>query len=101
MGNGYGEDLTADRKLLVTVVMPCLNEERRIVGALESLVDDWLPAEGEVLVMDGGSVDSTRRLVAEFAERRGRTGAAVGGKRGASPEGQEAGTMRALPLFLS
>jgi glycosyltransferase involved in cell wall biosynthesis len=69
--------LTSDRKLLVSVVMPCLNEERRIVGALESLVDDWLLAEGEVLVMDGGSVDGTRRLIAEFAERRGGTGEAA------------------------
>jgi glycosyltransferase involved in cell wall biosynthesis len=77
MGNGYGENLTPDRKVLVTVIMPCLNEERRIIGALESLVEDWLLAEGEVLVMDGGSVDGTRRLVAEFAKRRGRTGGAA------------------------
>ena len=69
--------MTPDRKLLVTVVMPCLNEERRIIGALESLVDDWLLAEGEVLVMDGGSVDGTRRLVAEFAERRDMAGEAA------------------------
>jgi glycosyltransferase involved in cell wall biosynthesis len=57
--------------------MPCLNEERRIIGALESLVDDWVLAEGEVLVMDGGSVDGTRRLVAEFAKRRGIAGEAA------------------------
>jgi succinoglycan biosynthesis protein ExoA len=69
--------LTPDRKELVTVVMPCLNEERRIIGALESLVDDWLLAEGEILVMDGGSVDGTRRLVAEFVESCGRAGAAA------------------------
>ncbi len=69
--------MTLDRKLLVSVVMPCLNEERRIIGALGSLVDDWILAEGEVLVMDGGSVDGTLRLVAEFAERRGGTGAAA------------------------
>jgi len=61
---------------LVTVIMPCLNEEGGILGALESLVDDWVLAEGEVLVLDGGSVDDTRRLVAEFAERRDRTGEA-------------------------
>lgn len=66
--------MTPDRKILVTVVMPCLNEEKRIIGALKSLVDDWLLAEGEVLVMDGGSVDGTLRLVAEFVERYGGTG---------------------------
>ena len=54
--------------------MPCLNEERRIIGALESLVDDWLLAEGEVLVMDGGSVDGTRLIVEEFTKKWGALG---------------------------
>ena len=89
--------------MLVTVLMPCLNEERRIIGALESLVEDWPLAEGELRVMDGGSIDGTRRSVAEFAERCSRMGVAAGdkGKRSASPEGQEARTMRSLPPFLS
>lgn len=51
--------------------MPCLNEEEGILGALQSLVDDWVLAKGEVLVLDGGSVDGTRRVVEEFAKNRG------------------------------
>jgi glycosyltransferase involved in cell wall biosynthesis len=57
--------------LHVTVIMPCLNEEEGIFASLESLVDDWVLAEGEVLILDGGSVDGTRRVVNEFAQKRG------------------------------
>jgi len=59
---------------LVTVIMPCLNEEEGILGALESLVDDWVLAGGEVLVLDGGSFDGTRAVVDEFAKKRGAVG---------------------------
>lgn len=67
--------MNSDRGPLVSVIVPCLNEERRIIGALKSLVDDWLLANGEILVVDGGSVDGTLRMVAEFIEHHGRTGA--------------------------
>jgi succinoglycan biosynthesis protein ExoA len=64
----------SERKLLVSVVMPCFNEEEGIFGALESLVDDWVLSQGEVLILDGGSVDGTRRVVDEFAKTRGAWG---------------------------
>jgi succinoglycan biosynthesis protein ExoA len=64
----------SERKLLVSVVMPCFNEEEGIFGALESLVDDWVLSQGEVLVLDGGSVDGTRRVADEFAKTRGAWG---------------------------
>lgn len=56
---------------IVSVIIPCLNEAGRILGALDSLVDDWVLAEGEVLVVDGGSLDGTCRIVEEFAKKRG------------------------------
>jgi succinoglycan biosynthesis protein ExoA len=63
-----------DRTPLVTVIMPCLNEEEGIRGALDSLIDEWVLAEGEVLVLDGGSLDGTRRVVEEFAKTCGAPG---------------------------
>ena len=57
--------------------MPCLNEEDRILGALESLIDDWVLAEGEILVLDGGSSDGTRLAVEEFVKKRRASGSAI------------------------
>lgn len=45
----------------VSVVMPVLNEERRIVRALENLLT--VAAVHEVIVVDGGSTDATIDLV--------------------------------------
>lgn len=45
----------------VSVVMPVLNEERRIAQALESLLT--VAAVHEVIVVDGGSTDATANLV--------------------------------------
>ncbi len=51
----------------VAIVMPALNEEKYIESAIRSV----LPAEGEMpvelLVMDGGSTDDTRAIVARLA----------------------------------
>ena len=55
---------------LVTVVVPCLNEEANIVGALESLWDDWLLTNGEILIVDGGSLDRTRERVRDFGKAK-------------------------------
>jgi len=52
---------------LVSVVIPCLNEERYIVPLLDSLAgQDYGPGSVEVIVADGGSTDRTRALVAEY-----------------------------------
>ncbi len=53
---------------LVSIVIPCLNEERYIVALLETLAAQDYGADAiEVLVSDGGSTDRTRDLVASFA----------------------------------
>lgn len=52
----------------VSVVVPCLNEQRFVGLALRSLLDGSFPArEMEVLVVDGGSSDGTRAIVARLA----------------------------------
>jgi succinoglycan biosynthesis protein ExoA len=55
---------------LVTVVIPTYNEERYIETCLGSvLAQQGLPGEFEVLLLDGGSTDKTRELVAEIARK--------------------------------
>jgi GT2 family glycosyltransferase len=52
---------------LVSIVIPCLNEERYIVALLDSLAAQDYGADGiEVLVADGGSTDRTRELVRDY-----------------------------------
>jgi glycosyltransferase involved in cell wall biosynthesis len=51
----------------VSVVMPCLDEERHIGTALGSLMRGSFPKEQmEILVVDGGSGDRTRVIVEEL-----------------------------------
>jgi GT2 family glycosyltransferase len=59
--------LTLPERPLVSVVIPCLNEEQYIVALLDSLAaQDYGPGGIEVLVSDGGSTDRTRELVAAY-----------------------------------
>lgn len=52
----------------VTAIVPVLNERRRLAPCLEGLIAQ--PGElAEILVVDGGSVDGTQALAAEFAAR--------------------------------
>ncbi len=60
-------------KPYVTIVMPCLDEERYIEACLASVLAQDYPADRfEVLVVDGGSRDRTRALVAALAAADGR-----------------------------
>lgn len=59
--------LTLPERPLVSIVIPCLNEENYIVALLDSLAAQDYGAGGiEVLVSDGGSTDRTRELVATY-----------------------------------
>ncbi|MGE5594861.1 MAG: glycosyltransferase family 2 protein [Hyphomicrobiales bacterium] len=52
---------------LVSIVIPCLNEEDYITDLLDSLAaQDYGPDGIEVIVADGGSTDRTRDLVREY-----------------------------------
>ena len=50
----------------VSVVIPCYNEERFIVKALEQLARQYEVSRFEIIVVDGMSEDRTRDLVFDF-----------------------------------
>jgi glycosyltransferase involved in cell wall biosynthesis len=57
-------------KPLVSVIVPCRNEERWIGPCLQSILDNDYPRDRlEVLVVDGMSKDGTRNVVESFAAR--------------------------------
>ena len=43
----------------ITIIMPCLNEERTIADAISSLIPERSAFQYEILVVDGGSTDGT------------------------------------------
>src|SRR5215813_2783299 len=55
---------------MVSVVIPCLNEERFIGKALVNLADQYDSELYEIIVVDGLSNDRTRDVIAEFRQRR-------------------------------
>lgn len=55
----------------VTVIMPCRNEAARIGDAIRSLLDGGYPRDRmQLIVVDGGSEDGTREIVARFPDVR-------------------------------
>jgi dolichol-phosphate mannosyltransferase len=56
---------------VVSIVVPVLDEERRLPGCLEALVTQT-GAVREILVVDGGSRDRTRAIAADFSKLDGR-----------------------------
>ncbi|HXD33611.1 MAG TPA: glycosyltransferase family 2 protein [Pyrinomonadaceae bacterium] len=54
----------------VSVVIPCLNEERFIGKALRNLADQYDSQRYEIIVVDGLSQDRTRDVIAEFCRER-------------------------------
>lgn len=54
-----------ERKLNISVVIPAFNREGTIVKCLESVMNQTYPVM-EVLVVDDGSTDNTRSIVADF-----------------------------------
>ncbi len=59
-----------NNKLLVSVIVPCRNEERFLPAFLESLMAQSLPKEHfEVIVLDGMSEDRSREILQAFAKR--------------------------------
>jgi cellulose synthase/poly-beta-1,6-N-acetylglucosamine synthase-like glycosyltransferase len=58
-----------DTQPRVSIFIPCYNEENTIRGLLEALTRQTFPLqEMEVLVIDGGSEDGTREVIAQFKQ---------------------------------
>jgi dolichol-phosphate mannosyltransferase len=62
---------TIARDASVTVLLPVLNEAKRLAPCLEGLIAQG-PDVREILIIDGGSADATRELALCFAERDSR-----------------------------
>lgn len=54
--------------VLVSVVVPCLNEERYIGKVLENLAAQYEAEDFEIVIVDGMSEDGTRQVISEFME---------------------------------
>src|SRR5712664_4973741 len=55
---------------LVSITVPCRDEEKHIARCLESILANDYPGDRmEVLVLDGMSEDRMRAIVADYAQR--------------------------------
>jgi len=53
---------------LVSIIIPCLNEEDYIEGCLSSILNQNYPLENlQILVVDGGSTDQTKNILQELS----------------------------------
>jgi succinoglycan biosynthesis protein ExoA len=57
----------ASSSVFVSIVMPALNEERYVAKAIRSVLPASKNFDYELLVIDGGSIDQTRRVVEQIA----------------------------------
>lgn len=47
----------------ISILISCYNEERNIEDCLNSLIDDYVACNAEILVLDGMSSDGTREII--------------------------------------
>jgi cellulose synthase/poly-beta-1,6-N-acetylglucosamine synthase-like glycosyltransferase len=65
-----GEAFKPKRYPMVTVIVPCYNEERTIAGTLNSLLAlDYPKDKLQILAVDDGSRDSTWRVLERFSKK--------------------------------
>ena len=60
---------SSNAREMVSVVIPCYNEERFIGKTLEQLLNQYDPEYYEIVVVDGLSEDGTRRVIGEFKQK--------------------------------
>ena len=51
------------KKPLITVIIPCFNEALFIEKTIRSLIDDYVLASSEILIVDAMSTDKTRNII--------------------------------------
>lgn len=56
--------------VFLTIIVPVLNEERYIASCLQSLIEQIDSSQTEIIVVDGGSKDSTLQIVTDMAARQ-------------------------------
>jgi len=55
---------------IISVIIPCLNEEKYIGELIEDILkQDYLREDTEILFFDGGSKDRTKEIIADYAAR--------------------------------
>lgn len=58
-----------ERKIEISIIIPCLNEEKYIRACLDSVVaSDFESLSFEILIVDGLSIDTTRQIVQEYMQ---------------------------------
>src|SRR4030065_2359622 len=61
--------MLTESKAIVSIIIPCRNEEKYIGKCLDSIIDNDYPKNGlEVLVVDGMSDDRTREIAKEYVD---------------------------------
>ncbi len=56
-------------RVKVSVLMPCYNEEKNLPRVVDSLADDYMMQNGEILVIDGNSEDKTVEVAKAFIDK--------------------------------
>lgn len=56
-------------KPLVSIIMPSLNEAEYIRKAINTLLDDFVRANAEILIADGMSTDGTREIIKDLIQK--------------------------------
>ena len=55
---------------LVSIIIPCRNEEKYIGKCLDSIINQDYPEEKiEILVIDGMSEDKTKEIIKQYSEK--------------------------------
>ena len=47
----------------ISIIIPCYNEEKNIFNAIKSISNHFKKTHFEIIVIDDGSIDSTRRII--------------------------------------
>ena len=59
-----------DKKVNVSIIIPCRNEEKFIARCLDSIIANDYPKDRlEALVVDGMSKDETRRIIERYTQQ--------------------------------
>ena len=56
-------------KPLASIIMPSLNEAKYIRKAINTLLDDFVRANAEILIADGMSTDGTREIIKDLIQK--------------------------------